>query len=164
MLCSNLHTKTINCCVIYLTKKGCQRILEAKWNWSRVTKRLEWKVTWHPQCGKTKCDFMMNTYSPPAESNFCDEHWKVPKLALVQDCKMEYLNKSYHRMNTYCISRWNWKWMKKLFSHSQTFFYPSCLYVGHCRSFVWELFAITKNKITILLILLNVYKYILYST
>jgi hypothetical protein len=29
---------------------------------------------------------MTNTYSPPAEGNFCDEHWKAPKLATVKDC------------------------------------------------------------------------------
>jgi len=49
-------------------------------------KKLEWKVTWHPLRGETKCDFMTNTYSPPEEGNFCDEHWEAPKLAIVQDC------------------------------------------------------------------------------
>ena len=29
---------------------------------------------------------MTNTYSPPAEGNFYDEHWKPLKLAIVQDC------------------------------------------------------------------------------
>jgi len=45
---------------------------------------------------------------------------------------------------------------------------PVCLtalYVGHFRSFVYDVVfvAITKHKITMLLIFLNVYTYVMYS-
>jgi len=43
---------------------------------------------------------------------------------------------------------------------------PVCLttlYVGHLRSFVYDVVAKTKHKITMCLIFLNVYTYVLYS-
>jgi len=41
------------------------------------------------------------------------------KLAIIQDYSrdMEYVGKSDHVMNFYAISRWTWKWTKKIFFH-----------------------------------------------
>ena len=53
---------------------------------------------------------LMNMHSPPLEGNFCNEHGKAVKLAIVQDCNRHtgYVDKSDHVTNTYFISRRTW--------------------------------------------------------
>jgi len=59
----------------------------------------------------------MNMHSPSLEGNFCDDHGKAMKLAIIQDCNrhMGYVDESDCMMNYYSVSRWTWKWTKKLF-------------------------------------------------
>jgi hypothetical protein len=59
----------------------------------------------------------MNMHSLPLEGNFCDDHGKAMKLAIIQDCDrhMGYVDESDLMMNYYSVSRWTWKWTKKLF-------------------------------------------------
>jgi len=59
----------------------------------------------------------MNMHSPSLEGNFCDDHGKAMKLAIIQDCNrhMGYVDESDCIMNYYSVSRWTWKWTKKLF-------------------------------------------------
>jgi hypothetical protein len=56
---------------------------------------------------------------PPAEGNFCNQHGNALKLTIVQDCNRHigYVDKIDHMAYTYSISRWVWKYMKKLFFH-----------------------------------------------
>ena len=65
---------------------------------------------------KCKC---MNMHSPSLEGNFCDDHGKAMKLAIIQDCNrhMGYVDESDCMMNYYSVSRWTWKWTKKPFFH-----------------------------------------------
>jgi len=53
---------------------------------------------------------LMNMHSPPLEGNFCNEHGKAVKLAIVQDCNRHtgYVDKSDHITNTYFVSRPSW--------------------------------------------------------
>jgi hypothetical protein len=57
--------------------------------------------------------------SSPVEVNFYDEHGKAVKLAIIPDHNRHigYVDKSDCLMNSYCISRWTWKWTKKPFFH-----------------------------------------------
>jgi hypothetical protein len=50
---------------------------------------------------------LMNMHSPPLEGNFCDEHGKVMKMAVIQDYNrhMGYMGKSDHMTNSYSSSR-----------------------------------------------------------
>jgi hypothetical protein len=59
----------------------------------------------------------MNMHSLPLEGNFCDDHVKAMKLAIIQDCDghMGYVDESDLMTNYYSVSRWTWKWTKKLF-------------------------------------------------
>jgi hypothetical protein len=68
---------------------------------------------------KGHVNMLTNMHHPPAEGNFCDEHGNALKPAIIQDYNqhMEYVDKSDCMTNTYSISRWTWKWMKKLFFH-----------------------------------------------
>jgi hypothetical protein len=56
-------------------------------------------------------------HTPPAECNFCGEHGKGIKPAIVADYNMhmEYAHKVDRMVNSYSISSWTWKWTKKLF-------------------------------------------------
>jgi len=65
---------------------------------------------------------LMKMHSPPAQCNFCDNHGKTLKSAIVPTVQdyithMGYVVKSDHMMNSYSISRWTWKLKKKLFFH-----------------------------------------------
>jgi hypothetical protein len=62
---------------------------------------------------------LTNMHSPPLEGNFCDEHGKTMKLAIIQDYNrhMGYVDKSDHMTYSYSSSRRTWKWTKKLFFH-----------------------------------------------
>ena len=53
----------------------------------------------------------MNVRSPPLEGNFCDEHGKAMKLAIIQDYNrhMGYADESDRMTDSYSISRWTWK-------------------------------------------------------
>jgi hypothetical protein len=57
----------------------------------------------------------------PAEGNFCDKHDNALKPKIVQDYNkyMGYTDRCHRMTNSYSISRWTWKWKKKLFSPSQ---------------------------------------------
>jgi hypothetical protein len=61
-------------------------------------------------------------HHPPAEGNFSDKHGNTLKpviIQIIQDYNqhMGYVDKSDSMTDTYSISRWTWKWMKKLFFH-----------------------------------------------
>jgi hypothetical protein len=58
-------------------------------------------------------------HAPPAEGNFCDEHGKAIKPAIVGDYNrhMGHVDKLDRMANSYSISRQTWKWTKKLFFH-----------------------------------------------
>jgi len=49
---------------------------------------------------------LTNMHSPPLEGNFCDEHRKAVKPAIIQDYyrHMGYVDKPYHMMNSYASS------------------------------------------------------------
>jgi len=64
-------------------------------------------------------NILMNMHSPPLEGNFCNEHCKAVNLAIqkVYNRHTEYVDKSDHITNSYCISRLTWEWRKKLIFH-----------------------------------------------
>ena len=68
---------------------------------------------------KDKCDMHMlsNIHDPPVEGNFCEESGNALKLAIVEDYNryVGYVNKCGRMGNTSCVSRYTWKWTKKLF-------------------------------------------------
>jgi hypothetical protein len=68
---------------------------------------------------KQNVNALKNLHSPPLEGNFCDEHGKAMKPAIIQDYNrhMGYVDKSDCMTNSYSISRQIWKWTKKLFFH-----------------------------------------------
>jgi hypothetical protein len=68
---------------------------------------------------KRHVNMLTNMNHPPAEGNFHDEHGNTLKPVIIQNYNqlMGYVDKSDHMINTYSISRWAWKWMKKLFFH-----------------------------------------------
>jgi hypothetical protein len=69
---------------------------------------------------KDKQNINLLTYSP-AEGNFCDKHDDDLKPKIVQDYNkyMGYTDKCHRMTDSYSISRWTWKWKKKLYSPSQ---------------------------------------------
>jgi len=71
----------------------------------------------------------LNMHSSPLEGNFCDEHGKVVKPAIIQDCNrhVEYVDKSDHVTNIYSISRWIWKWTKSYSSFFWTLPFSTAL-------------------------------------
>jgi hypothetical protein len=62
-----------------------------------------------------------NMHAAPAEGNFCDQHRNAIKPATVANYNkhMGYLTKStrWQTVSGYSVSRWTWKWRKKLFFH-----------------------------------------------
>jgi len=60
---------------------------------------------------KWNVNILKNFHSPPLEGNFCDEHGKAMKPAVIQDCNrhMGYVNKSVCMTNSYSISGQTWK-------------------------------------------------------
>jgi len=56
-------------------------------------------------------------HHPPAQGNFCEKHGNALKPAIMQDYNRhtEDVDRSDHMTNSYSISRWTLKWMKKLF-------------------------------------------------
>jgi len=68
---------------------------------------------------KQNVNALKNLHSPPLEGNFCDEHGKAMKPAIIQDCNRHtgYVDKSDCMTNSYFISRQTWKWTKKLLFH-----------------------------------------------
>lgn len=50
-------------------------------------------------------------HSTPEEGNFCDEHGKRLKLAIVKDYNrhMRCMEKSDCMTNSYCTSMWTWE-------------------------------------------------------
>jgi hypothetical protein len=54
---------------------------------------------------------LTNMHSQPLEGNFCDEHGKAMKPAIMQDYNRHigYIDKSDHMTNSYSSSRWTWK-------------------------------------------------------
>jgi hypothetical protein len=83
---------------------------------------------------KQNVNALKNMHSPPLEGNFCDEHGKAMKPAIIQDSNrhMGYVDKNDCMTDSYSISRQTWKWTKKVFLpysgpyHSQQL-YHSCL-------------------------------------
>jgi hypothetical protein len=68
---------------------------------------------------KREVYILTNTYQPPTEGNFCDEHGNAPKTAIVDsyNTHMGYVDKRDRKANSYSISRRTFKWTKKLFFH-----------------------------------------------
>jgi hypothetical protein len=60
---------------------------------------------------KQNVNILTNVHSPPLEGNFCDEHGKAMKPAIIWDYNrhMGYTDKSDLMKNSYSISRWTWK-------------------------------------------------------
>ena len=56
---------------------------------------------------KQNVNILTNLHSPPLEDNFCDEHGKAMKPAIIQNCNRYtgYVAKSDCIMNSYSISR-----------------------------------------------------------
>lgn len=63
---------------------------------------------------KWNVNVLKNLHSPPLEGNFCDEHGKAMKPAIIQDYNrhMGYVDKSDCMTNSYSISVQTWKWTK----------------------------------------------------
>ena len=55
---------------------------------------------------KRNVNILTNMHSPPLEDNFCNEHGKAVKLAIIQDYyrHMGYVDKYDHMMNSYAFS------------------------------------------------------------
>jgi len=68
---------------------------------------------------KRNVNILTNIHSSPLECNFCDQHGKAMKPAILQDNNrhMRYLDKSDRMTNSYSISRRTCIWAKKLFFH-----------------------------------------------
>jgi len=64
---------------------------------------------------KHNVNILANKHSPQLQNNFCNEHGKSEKPAILQDYNrhMRYVDISDHTMNTYSLS----KGTNKLFSH-----------------------------------------------
>ena len=76
-------------------------------------------------------------YSPPLEGNFCDDHGKAMKPAIIRDCNrhMGYVDKSDRMTNYYCVSRWTRKRTKKLFFQLMDLtIFNSCIILASCVS------------------------------
>jgi len=60
---------------------------------------------------KGNVNILMNMHCPALEGNFCDEHGKAVKPAIIQDYSrhMGYVDIPDHMTNSYSISRWTWK-------------------------------------------------------
>jgi hypothetical protein len=116
----DLHTKTMNCCGTVRTNR--------KWipkNSGHKTKiksgdlktKAKGNLTATVWKDKQNVNTMTSMHSPPLEGNFCNEHGKAMKPAIIQDCNRDtgYVAKSDCIMNSYSISRRTSKWTKKLF-------------------------------------------------
>jgi hypothetical protein len=68
---------------------------------------------------KRNVHILTSMHSSPLECNFCDQHGKAMKLALIQDYNghMKYVDKSDRMTNSYSINRRTCIWTKKLFFH-----------------------------------------------
>ena len=73
---------------------------------------IAWKDKWN-------VNILTNMHSSSLECNFCDQHGKGMKLAIIQDYNrhMKYVDKSDHMTNSYSVSRRTCIWTKKLFFH-----------------------------------------------
>jgi len=118
-LFEDLHTKTA-AGLLDQIEKGCQRILDQmKLKRGVLKTKVKGNLTAIVCKDKRNVNILKNLHSPPLEGNFCDEHGKAMKPAIIQDYSrhMGYADKSDCMTNSYSISRQTWKWTKKLFFH-----------------------------------------------
>jgi hypothetical protein len=73
---------------------------------------IAWKDKWN-------VNILTNIHSSPLECNFCDQHGRAMKPAIIQDINrhMRCVDKSDRMTNSYSISRRTCAWTKKLFFH-----------------------------------------------
>jgi hypothetical protein len=105
-----LHTETINCCgTVRPNRKGMPKNFghTMKMKRSDVKTKVKGNLTATVWKDKRIVNKLKNLYSPPMEDNFCDEHGKAMKPAIIQDCNrhMGYVDKSDCIMKSYSISR-----------------------------------------------------------
>ena len=79
--------------------------------WTKVRDNLT-AIGWKE---KHNVNILANKHAPQLQNNFCGEHGKAEKPAILQDCNgnMRYVDTSDHMTNTYSLSRQT----NKLFSH-----------------------------------------------
>ena len=88
-LFNDLHTKTINCYgTVISNRKGMPKNFGHKMTLKRGDLNTEVKgnltaIVWKD---KQNVNVLTNMRSPPMKGNFCDEHGKAVKLAIIQDC------------------------------------------------------------------------------
>jgi hypothetical protein len=119
-LFDDLHTKTENCCgTVRPNRKGMLKNFGHEMKMKRRDLETELKgnlraIAWKD---RQNANILTNMHSTPIKGNFCDEHVKAMQLAILPDYtrNMGYVDKSDCMTNSYSISRWNWKWTKKLF-------------------------------------------------
>jgi hypothetical protein len=121
-LFNNLHSRKINCCsTVRLNRKDMPQEFRKtmKLTWGDLRTRVRGNPTAMIWKDKRHVNMLTNMHHPPAQGNFHDEHGNTLKPVIIQDYNqhMGYVDKSDRMTNTYYISRWTWKWMKKLFFH-----------------------------------------------
>ena len=121
-LFDDLRTKAINYCgSVRPNRKGMPENLEHKMQLKRgnLKNKVKGNLTARVWKEKRNVNVLTNMHSPLLDGNFCGEHGKAVKLAIIQIyisrtrgiCGKIWLHVKLS------ISRWTWKWTKKLFFH-----------------------------------------------
>jgi len=119
-LFDDLHTMTINYCgTVRPNRTGMSKNFGHKMKMKRHD--LETKLNGNLRAivwkDKQNVNVLTIMHSTPMKGSFCGEHVKAMQLARIPDYTRNrgYVNKSDHMTNSYSISRWTWKWTKKIF-------------------------------------------------
>jgi hypothetical protein len=118
-LFDDLHTKAKNCCgTVTPNRKGMPTDFGTKLRLKQgdLKTRVRGDLTSIVRKNKRNVNMLTNMHHSSAEGNFCDEHGNALKPAIVQDYNrhMGYVDMSDRMMNSYSISRYTWKWTKKI--------------------------------------------------
>lgn len=119
-LFDDLHTTTINYCgTVRPNRTGLSKNFGHKMKMKRHVLETKLKGNLRAIVWKDKQNVNVLTiiHSTPMKGSFCDEYVKAMQLARIPDYTRNrgYVDKSDHMTNSYSISRWTWKWTKKIF-------------------------------------------------
>jgi len=100
-LFDNSHTKTIYCCrTVRPNRKGMLKnfVHSMKMKKGKLKTKVKGNTTDIVRKDKQNVNILMNMHCPPLDGNFCDEHGKAVKPAIIQDYSrhMGYVDKSDH--------------------------------------------------------------------
>jgi len=119
-LFDDLHTMTIKYCgTVRPNRTGMSKNFGHKIKMKRHDLETKLKGNLRAILWKDKQNVNVLTimHSTPITGSFCDEQVKAMQLARIPAYTRNrgYVDKSDHMTNSYSISRWTWKWTKKIF-------------------------------------------------